>query len=204
MRACPQCSLLIHDAAVVCRFCNESVTGHFAVAPGWKNFASRFFQASKREQRDLWRDLGAEDRSYAQRALGLESPERFEFTSERLEEDDPAPRPVVDPSGFQLRRLLTGYALLFTLSVALVAGVLLLRIVETPSLAFQSLILSVETISQNLHPSGMIASKKRAVFARDAGHSTVVSAPSNAPQLQQMPAPVTGFRLFPNTPLPLP
>ena len=48
MRACPQCSQLIHNAATVCRFCKESVPGDFAVALGWKDFAGRFHQASKR------------------------------------------------------------------------------------------------------------------------------------------------------------
>ncbi len=176
MRACPQCSRLIHDAAMVCRFCNELVSGHFAVAQGWEDFALRFSQLSKREQRDLWQDLSDDDRSYAQKALGVEPPERFEFTSmpgKQIEEAHrdlgETPRHLVDLSGAQLRRLLAGYIVLFLFSLGLVASVLLFRFVEVPGLASKSPLLSRATISKSLDRHATTASRKPAGLAAKTG-----------------------------------
>ena len=150
MRACPECSQLIHDAATLCRFCKESVPGDVAVAPGWRNFASQFHQVSRREQRGLWQDLGDEERAYAQRVLGVEPPERFGFTSRPRKRAESTLQSVLDLAGSQLRRLLTGYVLLFIVSLGLAAGVLLLRFLEVPGLASQSLILSAAAVSESL------------------------------------------------------
>ncbi len=151
MRVCPQCTQLIHDAATLCRFCQEPVPGYFAVATGWKNFADEFHQATKRKQWHLWQKLGDEDRSYAQKALGMEPPERLDFSSPTRKQTAAVPRPAINhQAGFQLRRLLTGYILLFAMGLALVAGVMLFRMVEIPGLASQDLVLAAPTISQYL------------------------------------------------------
>ena len=142
MRVCPHCTQLVHDAATLCRFCKEPVPGYFAVAPGWKNFADEFHQATKRHQWHLWQKLSDEDRSYAQKTLGMVPPERLDFTFTQT---------AIDPqAGFQVRRLLTGYLLLFIMGLAFVAGVMLFWIVEIPSLASQGLILGAPTTSQDL------------------------------------------------------
>ena len=150
MRVCPQCTQLIHDTLTLCRFCKEPVPAHFAIAPGWRNFADEFHQATKRKQWNLWQKLSDEQRSYAQKALGTEPPERLEFTSRTRNQTAQAFLPALELGGSQLKRLLTGYILLFIIFLALVAGVMLLRIVEVPSLASQALILATPTISQDL------------------------------------------------------
>ena len=164
---------MIHNAATVCRFCKESVPGHFPVALGWQNFASCFHRASRREQWDSWQELGDEDRCYAQKVLGVESPERFEFTFGLRKRAESTPQPVVALGRSQLWRLLTGYMLLFIISLALVAGVMLLRSAEVPSLASRGFILSTSTISQNLDQGLTIAYEKLAVSARDVVNSTL-------------------------------
>ena len=139
MRACLHCAQLIHDAATFCRFCKEPVPGYQAVAPGWRNFSNEYHQATKRRQWDLWQQLSHEERSYAQKTLGMGPPQRLEFTSANPNPAAVAPWRTIDPAGFQLRRLLTAYMLLLILSLALVAAVRLLRVVEIPSLASQGL-----------------------------------------------------------------
>ena len=81
----------------------------------------------------------------------MEPPERLEFASTTRTQAGVAPQPAIDQqAGSQLRRLLTGYVLLFTMGLALVAVVMLFRIVEVPSLASQGLILATPTMSQDL------------------------------------------------------
>ena len=75
----------------------------------------------------------------------------------------------------------------FIISLALVAGVMLLRSAEVPSLASRGFILSTSTISQNLDQGLTIAYKKLAVSARDVGNSTVRSVSSAASQFKTEP-----------------
>ena len=80
----------------------------------------------------------------------MEPPERLEFTSRTRNQTALALLPALELGGSQLKRLLTGYILVFIVSLALVAGVMLFRIVEVPSLASQALIFATPTISQDL------------------------------------------------------
>ncbi len=110
--------------------------------PGMESRGYRSSIRQQKGQRDVWQDLSDDDRSYAQKALGVEPPERFEFNSMPRKQTEEAPQDLgetpghlVDLSGAQLRRLLAGYIVLFLFSLGLVASVLLFRFVEVPGLA---------------------------------------------------------------------
>ncbi len=186
MRGCPYCSQLIHDAAVVCRFCRESVPQVLSVEPEWEDFTSRFYRVSDGKRWDLWNTLPAEKRTYAQKILGMAPPDRVAptYTGGAVVKATPAQTPV-DVVGSQLRRLLTGYLLLSVMTLAFAACVMVFQVVEVPSLASQKLLLSAPGISGDLDQGLAMAVEKLTGSGRGVGDAAMKSFSRSSSALQK-------------------
>lgn len=142
MRNCPVCSELIHDAAVMCRFCNDPVPQERQTSPEWVDFAHEFYGLPNTGRWGLWQSLSPEKRLYAQQVLGMAAPRGYDSgfmvrAAKAKVRITPAQR-----SGFELRRLLAGYLLCGTMGLAAAGWVLVFNLVPMPDLTPVQLTLS--------------------------------------------------------------
>ncbi len=75
MRQCPQCSQLIQDAAVHCRFCAHDVNPTIASSEEWTQFGKKFHRLSAASQQTEWDGLSRDDQAFLQKTMGIVPPE---------------------------------------------------------------------------------------------------------------------------------
>ena len=127
MRHCPHCAELIQDAAAVCRFCKDSVPQLTPTSQEWTTFARTFYKLPPHKQWQAWEDLEEEERGFAQRVLGIDPPDHI---SRYVEAEAAAAVTSADSVGSQFRRIIFRVLVLVSLTLALLACALVLRLIE--------------------------------------------------------------------------
>ncbi len=125
MRHCPNCSSLIQDASIFCRFCDHDVAPATESSDKWTEFGKKYRSLSPAERRTVWDQLSPDDRNYVRKVLGIPSPDPVLAT--------PQLSPAPAASASTGRSLKFGLFLTVSLTLSLAASFFILNLVGTPA-----------------------------------------------------------------------